>query len=288
MIEIPIGPNLFSTGLVGSLLLSWHGFLSFVAIATAVLLIGRWAPLRGIDPDAIYSIAVWVIIGGIVGARLVHVVDYWAIYQKNPEQILYIWKGGIGLWGGILGGLIGGSAYALIAKHPVGAIADLSAPAVLFAQAIGRVGDIVNGEHCAKATDFFLGFSWTHVDSAALVCASGFTTSVQPVILYEMVWTTMALAIVWHLRGRLKPDGMLFALYLALYAAGRFAVSFAREDRIWAYGMQEAHYIALLVLLITVPLLAIKARFTERVEEAPLVVERQPTGTRAQRRRPRR
>ena len=87
----------------------------------------------------------------------------------------------------------------------------------------------------------------------------------------------------------IKPAGMLFALYLALYSVGRFGISFAREDKIWALGMQEAHYIALLVLAITVPLLVIKARPTTDEERelsaAPVPAVPQPRGTRAQRRR---
>ena len=291
MIDISTGSNLLSQG---TFILSWHGFFSFVAVATAVYLVGRWAPLRGIDPDTIYSIAIWAIIGGVIGARLVHVVDDWnEFYRHNPGQILAIWRGGVGIWGGILGGFVGGSAYALWAKHPVGVIADLTAPALLLVQTIGRLGDIVNGEHCAKATDFFLGFVWTNPDSDARVCegvnGTGIGVAVQPAIAYEMVWNMMALFVVWQLRGRLRPDGMLFAVYLALYAVGRFAISFARSDNVWALGMQETHYIALIVLAITVPLLAWKASFFSREEalEAAVPVI-QPRGTRAQRRRRRR
>ena len=259
---------------------SWHGFFSFVAVASAVILVGRWAPLAGVSSDDVYSIAIWAIIGGVVGARLVHVIDNWTdIYQHDPVRVFYIASGGIGLWGGILGGFAGGSIYALIAKHPVGAIADLTAPVMLYAQTIGRLGDIVNGEHCAKAADFFLSFMWTHDASPARICVN---QEAQPVILYEMAWNMIALAIIWQLRGRLKPDGMLFALYLALYSVGRFGVSFLREDKIWAFGMQEAHYIALLVLAITIPLMAWKARPTWRMELAPVTVGR---GTRAERRR---
>ena len=290
MIDIGIGANLLSQG---NFILSWHGFFSFVAVATAVYLVGRWAPLKGIDPDTVYSIAIWAIIGGVLGARLVHVVDDWndgVIYSHNPGQIFAIWRGGIGIWGGILGGFVGGSAYALWAKHPVGIIADLTAPAMLVAQTIGRLGDIVNGEHCAKATDFFMGFMWTNPNSGARICegvnGTGIGVAVQPVIAYEMVWNMLALFVVWQLRGRLKPDGMLFAVYLALYAVGRFAISFARSDDVWALGMQEAHYIALVVLAITVPLLLWKARFFSREEglaaAAPVL---QPRGTRAKRRR---
>ena len=283
MIEINISPFLFSTDFVSTLTLSWHGLFSFIAVATAVILVARWAPLRQIDPDAVLSIAIWAIIGGVIGARVVHVVDNWGdIYVQQPLRILEIWSGGIGVWGGILGGFIAGAAYALIAKHPVGVIADLTAPAMLYVQTIGRLGDIVNGEHCSRVTDLFFGFRWTHDQTAALNCADGFSNYVHPAIAYEMLWNILALVVIWQLRGRLKPDGMLWTLYLALYSLGRFGVTFFREDRIWALGMQEAHYIALLVLAVTVPLLIVKARFAERVEEVPLVLER---GTRADRRR---
>ncbi len=265
MIEIDVGPYLISSG---TFLLSWHGFFSFVAVATAVYLVGRWAPMKGIEPDDIYSIAIWAILGGIVGARLVHVIDNWDYYQYNLLQILFIWSGGIGVWGGILGGFLGGAAYAFIAKHPIGIIADLTAPALLLVQTIGRLGDIVNGEHCARAaTEFILAFNWIRPESDARACANGVGVPVQPVIAYEMLWNLAALFVVWKLRDRLRPDGMLFALYLALYAIGRFLVSLLRQDRVWALGLQEAHFIAILVLLITIPLLAIKARPTSVVQQ---------------------
>ena len=110
----------------------------------------------------------------------------------------------------------------------------------------------------------------------------------QPVIAYEMVWNMLALVLIWKLRNRLRPDGMLFALYLALYSLGRFGISFFREDRVWEFGMQEAHYIALLVLAITVPLLIAKAR-PRPAEEAAAILDSAETaaerGTRAERRR---
>lgn len=285
MIEIPIEPNIVA--MAGQFVLSWHGLFSFVAVAVAVFLVGRWAPTRGVLPDDIYSIAIWAIIGGIIGARIVHVVDNWEFYQNSPDRIIAIWAGGIGLWGGILGGFLAGAAYALIRKHPVGLIADLAAPAVLLAQTIGRVGDIVNGEHCAKAWDFALAFIWTSDLADASRCANGVGVAVHPVIAYEMIWNALALVLIWNLRNRLRPDGMLFALYLALYALGRFGITFFREDRVWEFGMQEAHYIALLVLIATVPLLIIKARPRPAEETAALLdsAELVERGTRAERRR---
>ena len=282
MIEIESSPFLVE---FGSLILSWHGVFSFIAVAAAVFLVGRWATLRNVDPDDIYSIAMWAIIGGIVGARLVHIIDNLDIYMDNPGKILAIWTGGIGLWGGILGGFVGGAGYAALAKYPVGVVADLTAPAMLFVQSIGRLGDIVNGEHCAKATNQFFGFIWTHSESAARYCANGLGVGVQPVIAFEILWNLSCLWIIWTLRNRLKPSGMLFARYLFFYAAGRFIVTFFREDRIWAFGLQEAHFIAIMVLVITVPLLAFKARLGDPEEVKREFIDSVPRRSRAERRR---
>lgn len=314
MIEIDIHPNLFSSG---QLVLSWHGFYSFVAVAVAVVLVGRWAPTRGVRPDDVYSIATWAIVSGVIGARLVHVIDEWDFYTGSPGQVLAIWEGGIGVWGGILGGFLGGVASALVinrvraAKRPrleravrraatdeerleaeeelainqplqIGVIADLTVPALLLAQTIGRIGDIINGEHCAKALDFFLAFSWTNPESDAGICDNGIGAFVHPAIAYEMIGNMIALAVLWKLRNRLMPPGMLWALYLVLYSVSRFLVSFSREDDVWALGMQEAHYIALLVLAITIPVIIVKGRLVPASETASAA---KPKGTRAERRR---
>ena len=145
----------------------------------------------------------------------------------------------------------------------------------------------MNGEHCAKAADYFLAFMHTHEDSPARNCAEGYQTGSQPVIVFEMAWNILSLAVLWKLKDRLRPDGMLFAVYIALYSVGRFAISFLREDRVWALGMQETHYISLLALAIVVPLVAIKGGFTS---PTPAIAEGgvdapRLRGTRAERRR---
>jgi phosphatidylglycerol:prolipoprotein diacylglycerol transferase len=294
LIEISVGPNLFD---LGGFVVAWHGIFSFIGVIVAVYLVARWAPLRGIDPDLIYSIALWAVLGGFVGARVVHVIDNWDVYGSNPAQIIAIWQGGIGVWGGILGGFAGGMIYLVIMRVPRpqwGIVMDLTAPALLLAQTIGRLGDFANGEHCAKAADHFLSMTWTHAESLARRCINGHSSSVssvsaEPVILYEIIWNMLVLSVLWVMRGRLKPNGMIWALYISLYALGRFAISFAREDKIWAAGMQEAHFIALAVLAIGVPLLVYKARLTERVELEPAEAEAPSVrGTRARRRRQKR
>ena len=107
MIEIEAAPYLLK---FGTFILSWHGVFSFIGVAGAVCLVGRWARFYGIDSDDVYSIAVWAIISGVIGARLVHVVDNLDYYIENPGLIVAVLSGGIGGGGGILGGFIGGIA----------------------------------------------------------------------------------------------------------------------------------------------------------------------------------
>ncbi len=304
MIEIDVSPNLFT----GAVILSWHGMFAFAAVATAVFLVGRWARLIRIDPDSVYSIAVWAIVGGVVGARFFHVVDRWDLYSNTPWEALAFWQPGIAVWGGVLGGFVGGVAAALVLErlrkrrwtkdqaelpedqrtpyepaYPIGKIADITAPALILVLAVGRLGDIVNGEHCSKATDFFLGFVWTAPDTIARNCASGFSQAAQPSIVYEMLLSLGALWVIWKLRGRLRPDGMLFAVFLFLYSLIRFLTMYLREEKVWAAGLSEAQWVALGVLLITGLLIAVRARFTERIELEPLPATER--GSRAERRR---
>lgn len=296
-IRIGIDPDMFE---IGNFVLTWHGFLTFIAVALAVFLIGRWSRKEGLNVDAVYSVAVWAIIGGIVGSRVVHVIDLWTkIYQHDPVKIVEIWSGGIAIFGALLGGFLFGAGYILIRnsdqflkwwnkifswakleKAPlpsVGHLADISAPAMLIAMFVGRIGDIINGEHVAKLTDLPWGFVYSHPESPSNA-VHGFASS-HPAIAYEMLLDMVVLAIIWPLRNRLRPYGMVFALYLGIYSFGRFFISFLRTgpppmDQEWAIGLNEAQFISIIVLAITVTILVVKAKVVkpavaDRVTKAP-------------------
>jgi len=291
LIRIGIDPMIFQAGVFA---ISWHGLFTFVGVAIAVLLVARWARREGIDTDTVFSVAIWAIISGILGAKVVHVIDRWDIYSQNPSQIFS--RAGIALYGALLFGFLGGAGYILVRKllgriyagemwpwfkklvgpgiregylkgtmyakfkdFSIGHLADVTAPAMLIAQTIGRIGDIINGEHIATRTGLPWGFVYSHPDSGSYQLY-GLTAS-HPAIAYEMIWNMVVLAIIWMLRGRLAPPGMLFALYMMLYSLGRFFVQFLRLDKVWFAGLQEAHIIALIIMIVTVPLLAYKARW---------------------------
>lgn len=280
-ISIGMNPFLIDTG---RFVLSWHGLFTFVAVAAAVLLTARWGSREGFVVDSIYSVSVWAIIGGIIGARVLHVIDFWgSIYQHDVVSVFYLWNGGIAIFGAISGGFVGGSLYILIrnsngflalwrpfslilgqpgrANLPsIGHLADITAPALLVAMAIGRIGDIINGEHFADPTNLPWGVIYTHPLSPGV--GQGAT---HPAVAYELLFDVVLLAALWPFRHRLRPRGMFFCLYGATYSIGRFFISFLRvETNTYFGGLNEAQIVALIVIVITVPLLVWKAQFVGR------------------------
>ena len=277
-IAIGMNPNLVA---FGPFLISWHGFLTFISVAVAVYLVYRWGTGEGLNADALLTVAVWSILGGIIGARVVHIIDFWdTFYRFNPVSVFYIWTGGIAIFGAILGGFVGGSLYIIVRNSDrflaiwgklfrfmgepnraplpgIGHLADITAPALLLAMAIGRIGDIINGEHFASFTSLPWGVVYTHGDSSALGRAAS-----HPAVAYELLFDLALLLVIWPLRNRLQPRGMLFTLYLALYSTGRFFISFIRQEyNSYFLGLNEAQIVALAVVMVTVPLLVYKAQW---------------------------
>ena len=276
-ISIGINPNLID---MGSIILSWHGVMTFIAVAVAVWLVARWGGKDGMVVDSIYSVSVWAIIGGVVGARILHVIDFWdEVYKNDFISVFAVWSGGIAIYGAILGGFAGGALYIVIrnsdlflsiwrtalpfmgeahrANLPnIGRLADITAPALLIAQAIGRIGDLINGEHFASVTDLPWGVIYTHPSSPGV-----FRPPTHPAVGYELLFDLVLLAAIWPLRDRLRPHGMFFTLYLATYSIGRFFISFMREEFNEYFGaLNEAQVVAIIVVIITVPLLVWKAQ----------------------------
>ena len=260
MIEIPFDPNVFRAGPV---LLTWHGVFTFVGVLVAVFLAARWAPRSGLSPAVVYDGAIWVVLGGLVGARALHVVDQWELYQDNLLQVFAIYQGGIAILGALLGGLAAGVVWTRLAHVPTGKLADLVAVPVLVGMAIGRIGDIINGEHCALVTDMPWGFVYTDPDSPAGFCYNSIPTpAMHPAVVYEAIWDLLVAGVLWWgIRPRLRPDGMLFVAFFMFYGIGRFFISFLREDKVWLWGLQEAQLLSLAILAVTVPLLAYKAQW---------------------------
>lgn len=249
MIAIGIDPYIFS---LGPFTFTWHGVLTSLAVLSAVWIAARRGPGRGVAEEQVYSVAIWAIVGGIIGARLLHVIDWWQYYATNPMAMLAITEGGLAIYGGLLGGLFTGVAYAWLRRMPVGPLADAAAVAIPIAHIIGRVGCLINGDAHGTYTEVPWAIVYTHPGAFAPL---GLPTHPFPV--YEMLWNLLVVATVLILeRRQLRPPGMLFPAYLGLYSVGRFFLSYFRPEAAMVAGLQQAQVIAILLVLATVPLMA--------------------------------
>jgi phosphatidylglycerol---prolipoprotein diacylglyceryl transferase len=229
-----------------------------LAVVTA-LVVGLWLTLRearrkGIPTEPVSELALWVFLGAMVGARLLHVVDRWDYYLANPQQILAVQNGGLAIIGGVLGGSLVGGLLAWRQGLPILRLFDAVAPGLVLGQAIGRLGCWVTGDAVGLPTDGSWGV--VYLNPGAMPPKLG--VAYQPVFFYEQLWDLAIFVVLWSVRKRLKTDGQVFALYLGLYAAGKFALTFLRTETIWLLGLQGAQVfsIGLFVVALVWALLA--------------------------------
>ena len=248
MISIGMSPNLVHAG---GLMVTWHSVLSAAAIVLAVYLVGRWGKQAGLRDGIVLSVAWWAIPGGIIGARLLYVVDNWGFYSVHPERIVAVWSGGIAVYGAFAGGALAGAAYAAWKRFPVRQLLDLSAPALALAQAVGRVGDLINGEHFSTPSSLPWAVVYTPPDSP------GFgRPPTHPAVGYEMLADLALFGLLFMLRDKLRPTGSLFMLFAALYAAIRLPLSFLRLDgNSSALGLNQQTWASVVVLAVGLGLL---------------------------------
>jgi phosphatidylglycerol---prolipoprotein diacylglyceryl transferase len=219
-----------STIELGPLSIHFYGLTLLVAIAAAVGITGlRWTR-RGGDWDLIFRVAVWGVAFGIVGARLYHVATSWNELPDAWWGPFAIWKGGLGVWGGIGLGCIVGAIVAKRSGVSVAKLADCVAPGLLVAQGIGRFGNWWNQELFGRPTDLPWGLE---IDPANRPINYVDQATFHPTFLYEALWCFAAagllLLVERRFKGRIRPGG-LFALYVLVYSIGRFWIEMLRID----------------------------------------------------------
>ena len=247
MERIDIGLNPVIT-YIGPLALRWYSLAILTAIAVAVVVTRREFRRKGLPLSEYESLVFWTVAGGIVGARLLHVLDHWDEFVQHPAHILMIQEGGLAIYGAVLGGFLTLAFLSRSYHYPFLPLIDAVAPGLLLAQAVGRLGCIVNGDAWGRATNWPLGFVYTNPNAFLPSTLLGVPTHPYP--LYDMALNLLVFAVIWRLRRRFLPDGTLFAAFVALYAPGRLLISFVRQERVWFWGLQEAQVIALLAFVV--------------------------------------
>lgn len=265
MIELPFDPEIH----LGPLSLAWHGIFTAVGIFVGVWLAIR--VLRGRVPeDAAYSVATWGVVGGILGARVVAVADRWDYYSQHLEQVVAIWSGGIAVWGAAIGGVLGGFIVALRRRDvAIGAAADAGAAGISAGFGVGRIGDIINGEHHARLCADGPGVCVEYTNPNTLGQGPSFAQGelrfaegpVHLVVLYDMAWDLLGVALVLALRRRFAgraPEGRIFWIWALWYGLGRFTLGFLRIGDPYPFaGLRQDQVIALATIAVALPALAL-------------------------------
>jgi prolipoprotein diacylglyceryl transferase len=218
---------------VGPLTIRLYGVMLLAGIAAAIWLSGRRWVRWGGDWDLITSCAMWGVGAGIVGARLYHVVTSWNEVPDEWWGVFAVWKGGLGIWGGVAFGVAAGAIVARRRGANIPLLADAVGPALLLAQGIGRLGNYFNQELFGKPTDL----PWAlEIDPENRPDAYASFETFQPTFLYEIIWDVAGVLPLCWLGRRLRSGGV-FCLYVMWYSLGR--ASWEEHLRI-----DPSHYIA--------------------------------------------
>lgn len=248
-IKIGLDPNIFE---VGGLTISWHGVFTAIGVIAGFLVAAYFGRKAGISEDDIYNLGLAVIIGGIVGARLLYVAENHSRFEGNLDEVFAINAGGISIYGALLGAIVLGFAYAFWRKLEVWRAADAVAMGGIIGMAVGRIGDIINGEHFANASSWPIAVIYTDPDSPGFGRAPSHLA-----VGYELLGDLAifgVMLIMWRFWPN-RRDGYIFVAWFFLYAVLRLGLSFLREDAIILVGLRMAQLVAIGSIAVSVALL---------------------------------
>jgi phosphatidylglycerol:prolipoprotein diacylglycerol transferase len=270
-IVIDLNPNIFR---LGPFLITWHGVFAVLGILSAARL-GVWLLDKDhVDTTHATDGVLWMVVIGLIGARLLYVWENFQLFSGNLIRIFALTEGGISQWGGLFGAFIGAYVWARRARFSYWKIIDAGGAGAMIGLAVGRIGDVINGEHHGTPTNLPWGVEYVNPETLG---QPGLV--VHPEVAYEMVLTLAILAALLPFHQRLKarlPDGVLGLIYMGVYAFGRFWLSFFRTDPSVFLGLRQAQLASALMVLIAVvviPYLILRMR-SGRGEPAAALADR--------------
>lgn len=212
-----------------------YGLMIAAAVLSAYFLSLKLAPKFGITGKQIDEALLWLVIFGFLGARLYFAAFFWDYFKDYPQEILAVWRGGLSIYGGIIGGLAGLLIYAKKSGLNLFSLLDLTAIVLPLGQAIGRWGNFFNQEAFGQPTDL----PWKMYVEPQFRPVEYLTFQYfHPAFLYESLWDLLVFFILWRIF-RSKPQaGRLTASYLILYPLGRFFIESIRLDSVIISGIR--------------------------------------------------
>lgn len=265
-IEIDPSPVAFH---LGGKPIYWYGILIAIGFALAVAYGCRCAKQFGLKEDNILDMLLIAAPLGIIGARLYYCIFYWDLYADDPISILYIWEGGLAIYGGVIGAAIGVILHAWWKKTPLLPMLDIGSMGLLIGQSMGRWGNFMNREAHGGVTDSFF--------KMGLTDSTGAVTYYHPTFLYESVWNLVGfLALHFYFKKHRRYDGQIFLMYVAWYGLGRAWIEGMRTDSLYLFGtgIRVSQLLAALSFLVAAGLLVWNWKFRPH-DPADMAVNRQ-------------
>ena len=263
-IVINLDPNIFR---IGPFLITWHGVFAVLGILAAARL-GLWLLAKDhVDASHAGDGVVWMVVLGLIGARLLYVWENFQLFTGQWLRIFALTEGGISQWGGLFGAMLGAYIWGRRNAISFWKLIDAGGAAAMIGLAVGRIGDVINGEHHGTPTTAPWGVEYVNPNTLGQP-----GKVVHPEVAYEMILTLAILALLLPFHQRLKarfPDGVLGLIYLGVYAAGRFFLSFYRTDPSVFLGMRQAQVASLLMVVIAVVAIPILLRRSRSRRGAP-------------------
>ena len=211
---------------LGPLSIHFYGLIIAVGLILAVLYGCRRCKQFGISEDDLTDGVLWVTPFAILCARAYYCIFSWSEFADDPISVLYIWNGGLAIYGGVLGAAIGVAVFARVKKMKLSALLDLVALGFLIGQAIGRWGNFFNREAFGAATDSFLRMG-------LLNKFTGSWEYYHPTFFYESVWNAAGFVLLHFLSKKRRYDGQIALGYAAWYGLGRAFIEGLRMDSLY-------------------------------------------------------
>jgi phosphatidylglycerol:prolipoprotein diacylglycerol transferase len=218
---------------IGPIVIRYYGLMYVIAIALGFYLFAREARRRQLplSTEDLFDLLLWLIPAALVGARLYYVAFQWDYYSQHLVDILKLWQGGLAIHGGVLAGILATWIYAHVKGVHFWALTDALSPSLILGQAIGRIGNLTNGDAFGTPTTLPWGLRFPLESPAGMEYGA---VPTHPSMLYEMLLNLLIFAFLWGwARKRRFRNGFVTSMYFILYAVARSIVSFTRGDSLW-------------------------------------------------------
>ena len=211
---------------LGPVSINLYGLIIACGLLLAVVYATKRSRQFGLKSDDLIDGVLFIVPFAIICARLYYCIFEWDSYKDNPIEILYIWNGGLAIYGGVIGAALGIIVFSKVKKVNIGAVLDITSLGFLIGQSIGRWGNFFNREAFGAETDSFLRMGLTNARTGAI-------TYVHPTFLYESLWNAAGFALIHFLSKKRKYDGQVALLYVAWYGLGRTFIEGLRQDSLY-------------------------------------------------------